>query len=45
MCLADNEGWVMFYPDARVTQRLETLDAFQKFEMIINSPIPTSPLS
>jgi hypothetical protein len=45
MCLADNEGWVMFYPDARVTQKLETLDAFQKFEMIINSPIPASPLS
>jgi hypothetical protein len=28
MMLADNEGWVMFYPEARHAQRRETLATF-----------------
>jgi hypothetical protein len=33
--LADNEGWVLFYPEVRELQRNETLAAFQKAEKII----------
>lgn len=35
MMLADNEGWVLFYPDVRKIQRTETLLAFQKAEELI----------
>jgi len=35
MCLADNEGWSMFYPETRIAQREETLAAFRRFEEII----------
>lgn len=35
MMLADNEGWVLFYPEVRELQRNETLTAFQKVEKII----------
>jgi hypothetical protein len=36
MMLADNEGWVMFYPDDRSKQRGETLEAFEKVQRIIS---------
>jgi hypothetical protein len=36
MNLADNEGWVMFYPEARAIQRYDTLAAYQRFEKLIN---------
>jgi hypothetical protein len=29
MMLSDNEGWVLFYPEVRLKQREETLDAFE----------------
>ncbi|MBI3161768.1 MAG: hypothetical protein HYZ23_04630 [Chloroflexi bacterium] len=29
MCLADNEGWSMFYPETRERQRSDTLKAFE----------------
>ena len=32
MALADNEGWAMFYPDDRLTQRTETLATFERIE-------------
>lgn len=36
MMLADNEGWSIFYPDARVEQRQDTLEAFAKVERLIS---------
>jgi hypothetical protein len=36
MMLADNEGWVVFYPEVRELQRNETLTTFQEAEKIIN---------
>jgi len=35
MCLADNEGWTMFYPETRIVQREETLAAFNRYETLI----------
>lgn len=35
MMLADNEGWVMFYPE-REQQRTETLQVFEKVEQLIS---------
>ncbi len=38
MCLADNEGWSMFYPEIRARQRNDTLKAFEKIErMLLNA--------
>jgi len=36
MMLADNEGWVMFYPEVRAQQREQTLKVFAKIEANIN---------
>ncbi len=30
--LADNDGWVLFYPEVRINQRNETLSAFKEIE-------------
>jgi hypothetical protein len=35
MMLADNEGWSIFYPDARAEQRQDTLAAFEKVERLL----------
>lgn len=35
MCLGDNDGWTMFYPETRIAQREETLAAFSRYEAII----------
>jgi len=35
MMLADNEGWVMFYPEDRVKQREETLKTFTRCKLCI----------
>lgn len=35
MCLADNEGWVMFEPEVRGLQRNDTLEAFQAITRLI----------
>jgi hypothetical protein len=35
MMLADNEGWALFYPDARSVQRAETLQAFDRLSGMI----------
>jgi hypothetical protein len=32
MALADNEGWVMFYPEARTAQYKETLATFEEIK-------------
>ena len=36
MMLADNEGWVMFYPEASDVQRYETLEAFEAIRDMIS---------
>jgi hypothetical protein len=36
MMLADNDGWVLFYPE-REQQRTETLETFQRIEKIISN--------
>ena len=36
MMLADNEGWVMFYPEVRAQQREQTLKVFAKIEANIS---------
>jgi hypothetical protein len=36
MMLADNEGWSLFYPDARAAQRQDTLEAFEEVEKLIS---------
>jgi hypothetical protein len=36
MMLADNEGWSIFYPDARAEQRQDTLAAFEEVENLIS---------
>ncbi len=36
MMLADNEGWVMFYPEVRIQQREDTLKVFVQIETNIN---------
>jgi len=35
MCLAENEGWTMFYPETRIVQREETFAAFNRYETLI----------
>jgi len=35
MMLADNEGWVMFYPEHRTKQYEETVSAFKKVEELV----------
>ena len=36
MMLADNEGWVMFYPEDRLKQRNQTLKVFENVERLIS---------
>ena len=36
MMLADNEGWVMFYPEVRLKQRNQTLKVFENVERLIS---------
>lgn len=36
MMLADNEGWVMFYPEVRREQYNETVNAFDKVEELVS---------
>jgi len=38
MMLADNEGWVMFYPETRMKQYEETIRAFEKVEELVHQP-------
>ena len=35
MMLADNEGWSMFYPNARAEQRQDTLEAFEEVDKLL----------
>ena len=35
MNLSDNEGWSMFDPDIRTTQRNDTLEAFERWRKFI----------
>jgi hypothetical protein len=36
MMLADNEGWVLFYPEDRLKQRNQTLKVFENVERLIS---------
>jgi hypothetical protein len=37
MMLGDNDGWTLFYPDARENQRDDIIDKFEKIEKLISS--------
>lgn len=37
MMLADNEGWVMFYPEERAKQRAETVEKYSQLENLLSS--------